>query len=147
MTGWEMEQALKHALGEFLAKLSQDAAKAAYEASETSRAVGIASQQLRRIADLLERPRPTPSRFATIGAVQQGHGDESILTLESGRPDGGYRFDVVRVLSPRLVPRHGSAYLEVKEYNRVDGYVVVVGALSAATRGDWLEWHPIKEIP
>lgn len=125
----------------FLAKLQRSADKAAHEAGETSRAVGIASQQLRRIAELLDQGSHGPAQFVRIGKILASR----VIILDEGRPaalDPGSR---IRILSPTLESRHGLVeYLEVTHYESRDGHLTISPTISLACAGDWLEWHPLR---
>lgn len=144
ISAYDIKNAMESALGGILARLEKSVASSAREAAETARAMGIASQQLRRIADVLTNGVGAsygPARFALIDDI---HGDAtlhlspgmSLPILSSG--------DRVRILSPTLEPRHSSDFLEVGFYNHTSRLVGLNMIPSVACPLDWLEWHPLR---
>lgn len=142
ISAYDIKSAMESALGGILARLEKSVAGTARETAETARAMGIASQQLRRIADALTKGGGYgPARFALIDDI---HGDAtlhlspgmSLPILSSG--------DRVRILSPTLEPRHSSDFLEVGFYNHASRLVGLNMIPSIACSLDWLEWHPLR---
>lgn len=143
MTGHDLRLALEAALGDFLSGMEKSVAKSAHETAETARAMGIASQQLRRIADVMVNSAGTyaPARFALIDEI---HGGAQLHLLDGDRPIL-YPGDRVRILAPTMETRHyGTDYLEVAAYDYRTRIVQLASVPHLACHLDWLEWYPLR---